>query len=1269
MKKLRLWVFVLLLASTLFLAIAQQGKADSDRPSVNMNGLVRLVYFLPSDRPARPDRAAALRQLIKDAQQFYADEMHRHGFGGKTFTLETNNNGEPLVHQINGKFREEYYYSENLTDYAVWEELLEHFDGADLQHIYFVAIDLSYEALGGGESGGLGSAIFYPAYGDIGFGPAGKAKLRHRDLTQGEEVLGGFALIPAHGHNFERLGLTLHELGHAFSIDHDFRKDQHSDYVMAFGKQNRLSKCAAEWLSVSRFFNTKSTFRNEPGEIQLLSLRTYGRDVIGFRFRVRDPNRLHQAQLLVPDILKDPRWAGWGPYRLFDCKRLNGTRSIVESVVRTAEIVDRVTLQIINVGGNITWATFPIELDEAVPASLDVNSDGSVNILDLAPLAPHFGQPGNDSTDVNEDGVVDIMDVLLVASISSSVPRQAAEMFDSADVQKWLTLAEQSEIESNILKKGIVNLESLLAIVTEVEVDIPDPNLRAAVESTLGVASGASIGSLEMATLTELRAPNANISDLTGLEFATNLTNLNLGAEHVEGRPINSNSVSDISPLTSLTNLTFLDLGSNTISNISPVAGLTNLTELNLWGNSISDISAVAGLINLIFLDLDGNAFSDISAVAGLTNLTFLDIWGTPISDISPVADLTKLTTLGLGHNNISDISPVAGLTNLTGLYLPRNHITDLSSLSNLTNLKTLWLNHNSISDLSPLVANTGLENGDEVNVKGNPLSYQSIYTHIPALQSKGVTVEFDNQAHPAILKISGDNQKGASFTSLSQPFVVEAQDANGSALVGVSVMFAVTAGGGTFSTTITRTDENGRAQSTLILGPNLGTNTVEISAAGIEAPVTFYAITDTFPTEYLWSIPAGISLIHVPLKVTSVDGVAKTITSIADLHDALGGADTVNFLIAYDYATQGWLSYFGSSDTGTSADKVLTDDIGIIAGMIVPVSIRLGGSPLGANGTSTITLNQGINLVGLPLRDSRITRVSDLFALDGIGDNVPVVILTDNGEFKAVGQAGDPSDLLITGGQAFILTAQRAETVTISGNGWYNTSAMAAASPIGNADLHSLLTGIQVTDTTPVLGLRGSIVDEETGLKVGGFRVTVKNLSTGREATAVTTPDGAGYRLTVVDIETGQAAQIGDILEVSAQSPYSSIGVQPLRYTVTAEDVLHSRIQLVELVAYKIPAETELLSNYPNPFNPETWIPYRLAEDAFVTLIIYDTVGQVVRTLDVGHRIASAYESRSKAIYWDGRNDLGEQVASGIYFYTLTAGDFSATRRMVIVK
>ncbi len=107
----------------------------------------------------------------------------------------------------------------------------------------------------------------------------------------------------------------------------------------------------------------------------------------------------------------------------------------------------------------------------------------------------------------------------------------------------------------------------------------------------------------------------------------------------------------------------------------------------------------------------------------------------------------------------------------------------------------------------------------------------------------------------------------------------------------------------------------------------------------------------------------------------------------------------------------------------------------------------------------------------------------------------------------------------------------------------------------------------------------------------------------------------------------------------------------------------------LEQLLAALTPKETALLANYPNPFNPETWIPYRLAEDAFVTLTIYDNEGRVVRSLDVGHRIAAVYESRSKAIYWDGRNEFGEQVASGVYFYHLSAGDYSATRKMLILK
>ena len=95
----------------------------------------------------------------------------------------------------------------------------------------------------------------------------------------------------------------------------------------------------------------------------------------------------------------------------------------------------------------------------------------------------------------------------------------------------------------------------------------------------------------------------------------------------------------------------------------------------------------------------------------------------------------------------------------------------------------------------------------------------------------------------------------------------------------------------------------------------------------------------------------------------------------------------------------------------------------------------------------------------------------------------------------------------------------------------------------------------------------------------------------------------------------------------------------------------------------------TALLQNYPNPFNPETWIPYQLANDALVTLNIYDQSGHIVRTLDIGRQISGVYLDKARAAYWDGRNQNGEPVTSGTYYYQLRAGDYTATRRMVIVK
>ena len=144
--------------------------------------------------------------------------------------------------------------------------------------------------------------------------------------------------------------------------------------------------------------------------------------------------------------------------------------------------------------------------------------------------------------------------------------------------------------------------------------------------------------------------------------------------------------------------------------------------------------------------------------------------------------------------------------------------------------------------------------------------------------------------------------------------------------------------------------------------------------------------------------------------------------------------------------------------------------------------------------------------------------------------------------------------------------------------------------------------------------------------------------------------------------------------LHPAALSTFTAADIRGWLTEAQRLDITDAKLQsgirfLEQLLLVLVPKETALLPNYPNPFNPETWIPYHLAKDADVTLTIYAIDGQVVRRLALGHQSAGMYQNRSRAAYWDGKNQFGEPVASGVYFYTLTAGDFTTTRKMLIRK
>ena len=372
------------------------------------------------------------------------------------------------------------------------------------------------------------------------------------------------------------------------------------------------------------------------------------------------------------------------------------------------------------------------------------------------------------------------------------------------------------------------------------DVNIPDANLRAAIESALKKSSGAIITPSEMATLTRLDLfhfdddPALRIGDLTGLEHATSLEYLGLSG----------NRISDISALSGLTSLTHLALAYNwRISDISALSGLTSLTFLSLSSRGISDISALSGLTSLTTLWLFSSGISDISdisALSGLTSLTRLWLYNNNISDISALSGLTSLTTLSLESNRISDISALSGLTSLKELDIDKNRISDISPLRGLTSLIRLYCQENNISDISALLGLTSLR---RVEITGNPLNYLSRATYISDLGSRGVFVDYgySSRTLTSLVKISGDDQTGTAGSRLSDPFIVEVRDQNDVAFAGVPVTFSVTAGGGSLSTTTDTTDANGRASTRLTLGA-AGANTVKaiIDVADIDKSVTF---------------------------------------------------------------------------------------------------------------------------------------------------------------------------------------------------------------------------------------------------------------------------------------------------------------------------------------------------------------------------------------------------------------------------------------------
>ncbi len=818
-----------------------------------------------------------------------------------------------------------------------------------------------------------------------------------------------------------------------------------------------------------------------------------------------------------------------------------------------------------------------------------------------------------------------------------------------------------------------------------------------------------------MEGLRELDAENRGIKDLTGIQFATNLRRLELrdnqildlsplavlvllhelelsgnapieqfsdlsplaGLINLKRLDFDSKNVSDLSPLSRLTQLEYLhftdtnvfdfsplaglinleSLGFNRtpgISDISPLSGLVNLKFIGSWGHGISDISPLAGLTKLEKIDFCGGDISDLTPIVGLPNLKELYIAGEKVTDISPLAGLTGLTRLGLENNDISDISPLAGIANLKWLRLDNNNISVVSSLAGLTNLTWLNLELNNISNVSPLLS---FPNLTWLNVSRNNISDLSV---LEALHRKITTVLWAD--NPAIPKGGPKIEGPWLWVVLSGAEPQNNRDLLSEASGGAVTELAIATNGATAGNPVGNeawTSHRLPSEPQNNIGEMLGHDPPDGSIYGT---VSVYS-----PREQ-----------ETTLHVGADNGVKVWL----------------NGIVVYEN-----LGIFGSGDYTDFAPVTLRAGKNILL-----VAVGIGGSihngKFGFKPGTEYTVSTG---VGYTLSKTPI-HLGDTFTLEIRAENVPDLagwqfdLDFDPTTLEAVSVT--EGDFLQAGGVSTFFHGGSIDNAVGKITG-LSAARLASQGATGTGVL------LQVEFKAKLAGETQLTMQNFQFAAAGGDSISaglpeIYLTVEGQLATGDVNGDGIISILdmvlivrqlgqsvppnSAVDLNSDGVVSILDLVRVAQGIAGSSAappkGAESVDAAMIESWIAQARLEddgslvfkqgiamLETLLASLIPKSTALLRNYPNPFNPETWLPYQLAEDVEVQITIYDVQGAVVRRLDFGYQRAGYYTDRSEAAYWDGRNDLGESVGSGIYFYQITAGNYSFSRKLVILK
>ncbi len=867
-------------------------------------------------------------------------------------------------------------------------------------------------------------------------------------------------------------------------------------------------------------------------------------------------------------------------------------------------------------------------------------------------------------------------------------------------------------------------------------VHIPDPNLRTFIAAELDKRPNAPITAEEMKRLKNLDLCKGGcekgIRDLTGVQFAINLSRINISHNQVSDLSpiaglielrelwITDNPVSDISPVRGLTNLTHLGFERCQVSDISPVKGLINLTHLYVLRNTITDLSPVAGLIELRELLTLNNLFSDISPVRNLTKLVHLNFDNTLVSDISALAGLINLELLGFTSAQVSDLSPLAGLINLRHLNIHHNFISDLSALTELVELTHLDFRDNLISDLTPC---SGLTKLVELELDGNRISDVSPLAGLTGLNRLDISSNAISDVSPL-----------AGLTNLKWLRVADNDISDVSPLARLTNLRWL----GVYNNRITDLSPlKGLRENTTLLwhgNPVFPTDAPKIDASWLWVVLPYVQPSGS---EDLLSKASGGTVTEVEVATHgAIEGQAVGDDVWTSRRLAPTGWNNIDLMLGnredtfrFSHMLYGTVSLYSPREQETNMYVGSHNDFKVwLNGALIYQSLRYHSS---ADYTDflPVTLEQGRNVLLVAVEANYnsffgFESGTEYTVATGIGYAFSETPIHIGDTFTFDVRAENVSNLA---GWQFDIAFNPAvlEAIEISEGDFLKTDGGATFFQSGRIDnAEGKITGLSgarfgdlgVSGSGSVLQVRFKAISEgEAPIALQNFlfgSITEESINAAPLEIRITVQD----RLLTGDVNRDGVVNILDLIRVArllgqsvaADSPVDVNGdgiINIFDLTLVAQGIggaaapavatgradtatIEAWITLARLeddasisfrqgianlesllASFIVPEETALLANYPNPFNPETWIPYQLASPSEVTLKIYDMNGRVVRRLNMGHQTAGMYRNRNRAAYWDGRNQSGEFVASGLYFYTLKTGKFAATRKMLIRK